>query len=177
MITNLLNALKSWFVSCSPKKKQQTLLMALGIVATCALLILTGSSDGQNDSLAFTPLYYLSVFIKLIGVLLLFVGGAVIFRRWQKSRNRGVFGRQLAILESVRLSPKQALHLVRVGDQHLLIGATDQAVALISSVTIDEKGSEESLASSEQAFDFSSLFKKVSQQQESPSLAKIEEKA
>jgi len=177
MIANLLNAIKIWYKNCSPKKKQQIVLILLGVLATCSLLILTGSSDSQNDALAFTPMYYVGVFIKLIGILLLFVGGAVVFRRWQKSRSRGIFGRQMTILESIRLSPKQALHLVRVGDQHLLIGATDQAVALISSVSIVEKNSDAEMASLEPAFDFSSLFKKVSQQQENSSLAKLEEKA
>jgi flagellar biogenesis protein FliO len=34
----------------------------------------------------------------------------------------------------VRLSPKQALHLVTIGDQQFLIGATDQGISLISHV-------------------------------------------
>jgi flagellar biogenesis protein FliO len=174
-MANLINALKRWYTTCSPKQRKNAVLILVGVLATCGLLIMTGSTDGQNDPMAFTPLYYVGVFIKLIGILLLFVGGAVIFRRWQKSHNQGIFARQLTILESVRLSPKQALHLVRVGDQHLLIGATDQAVSLISSVSIDEKCSVSEVAAVEPALDFSSLFKNISQQQENSVPAKLEE--
>ena len=177
MNTRLFDSLKSWYTNSSPKKRQQALWILVGILATCGLLMVTGSSNGQNDTLAFTPLYYFGVFIKLIGVLLLFVGGAVIFRRWQKTRNQGLFSRQMTVLESIRLSPKQALHLVQVGDQHLLIGATDQTVALISAVSIEDRRSDSGLASTGTAFDFSSLFRKISQQQENTSPEKFQEKA
>jgi len=43
----------------------------------------------------------------------------------------------MQVIETVRLSPKQALHLVTVGDRQLLIGATDQNVSLLTPVELD----------------------------------------
>src|SRR5690606_39073560 len=51
--------------------------------------------------------------------------------RWQVGRSGGL-PRQVTILESTRLSPRQALHLVRVGSQVMLIGATDSSLTLLS---------------------------------------------
>jgi flagellar biogenesis protein FliO len=58
----------------------------------------------------------------------------VIFRRWLQLGPNGKAVRQMRLLETVRLSPKQALHLVAIGDQKLLIGATDQNVSLIAPI-------------------------------------------
>jgi flagellar biogenesis protein FliO len=58
----------------------------------------------------------------------------VIFRRWLQLGPNGKLSRQMRLLETIRLSPKQALHLIAIGDQRLLIGATDQNVSLIAHV-------------------------------------------
>jgi flagellar biosynthetic protein FliO len=42
--------------------------------------------------------------------------------------------KRLAVIESVRISPRQAVHIIRVGSQEFLVGATDQAMNLISEV-------------------------------------------
>jgi flagellar biogenesis protein FliO len=58
----------------------------------------------------------------------------VVFRRWLQPGLNGKTTRQMRLLETIRLSPKQALHLVLIGDQKLLIGATDQNVSLIAPI-------------------------------------------
>jgi flagellar biosynthetic protein FliO len=87
-------------------------------------------------------LYVVGVFAKLIAVLVLFVGTALIARRWL-----GMPGatrlRRLKIIESLRLGPRQGLYLVRAGDQYLLVGATDGSIALVSTLSIDEPQVEE----------------------------------
>jgi flagellar biogenesis protein FliO len=40
----------------------------------------------------------------------------------------------VTLLETTRLSPRQALHLIRAGGQMYLIGATDQGVTLLAEV-------------------------------------------
>jgi flagellar biogenesis protein FliO len=54
-------------------------------------------------------------------------------RRWQVGK-AGVIRRQMNILETTRLSPHQALHLVQLNQRHILIGATDQSIRLICEV-------------------------------------------
>jgi flagellar biogenesis protein FliO len=78
----------------------------------------------------------LGVFLKLSLVIGLAYLGLFFLRRW-----RGSFlvktARQLSVLESVHLSPRQALHLVRAGGQVLLVGATDQSLTLLGQVAIE----------------------------------------
>jgi len=76
-----------------------------------------------------------SVCAKLALVIALIYGCLWVARRWQG----GWFAprkKQITLLESTRLSPRQALHLVRVGEQVLLVGATDQSVTLLTEVAL-----------------------------------------
>ena len=74
--------------------------------------------DGQSDPMS-SPLYFVGVFFKLAGVLLLLVAAAYFARRWKGKETFAspVSKRQMAIIETLRLSPRQALHLVLVLDQ------------------------------------------------------------
>jgi len=131
---NLIDWLKKWFVTSTPRQRLSAALLVFSLVATGALFALGGSSGTSGDPLGSTPAYFFGVFVKLVGVLLLIVACAVIFRRWSIISPTGGRVRHLHLIETVRLSPKQSLHLVSVGDQQLLIGATDQTIALIAPV-------------------------------------------
>ena len=74
-----------------------------------------------------------SVILKLGLVVALIYASLYLLRRWQS----GAFDparRQVTIVESARLTPRQALHLVRAGERLLLIGATDQSLTLLAEV-------------------------------------------
>jgi flagellar biosynthetic protein FliO len=131
---NLMLLLKKWFETASRKQKLTVALLVFSLFSTVVLFAMNGSSKTATDPLESTPFYFVGVFLKLIGVLLLIVASSVIFRRWFQPGFNGKSTRQLHLLETVRLSPKQALHLVSIGDQQLLIGATDQNVSLITQV-------------------------------------------
>lgn len=73
----------------------------------------------------------ISVFLKFGVVILLIYVSLLALRKWQFGRAGGV-QRQMAILETTHLSPRQALHIVRVGEKTLLIGATDQSLTCLS---------------------------------------------
>lgn len=130
----LLARFKQWFDGKSAAQKWFIGLLAFSALATAALFSLTDSPSVANDPLGATPFYFLGAFVKTIVVLLLIVGCAILARRWTQHGAGAASNRQLRTLETLRLSPKQALHLVAVGDQTLLIGATDQAVALIAPI-------------------------------------------
>ena len=85
-----------------------------------------------GDSSLNTIWLAMSVFFKLGLVLVMIWVAALLFRRWRLAA--GGFGsdRQIKVVETVHLSPRRALHLVRAGGQVMLIGATDQSVTLIS---------------------------------------------
>lgn len=126
--------LKKWFESSSKKQKLIVSLLAFSLLATGVLLSLGDSTNTARDPIGSSPFYFLSAFIKLMAVLLLVVGSSVIFRRWVQPGLHGKKVQQMQMLETIRLSPKQALHLVLIGDQKLLIGATDQNVSLIAPI-------------------------------------------
>jgi flagellar biosynthetic protein FliO len=130
----LLKMLKKWLETSTPRQKLAAGLLVFSLLATGTLLAMNNASQTASDPLGSTPLYFASVFIKLIGVLFLIVGSTVLLRRWMLVSPTGKAARQLHLLETVRLSPKQALHLIVVGDQQLLIGATDQSIALIAPI-------------------------------------------
>ncbi len=132
---NLLHRLMNWYRSASRKDKIKAGLLGFSLVACLALLAMGGGNPPSSGSaLDSSPLYFIGVIIKLAGVLLLIVGGGVLAMRWARNPRRLNRSGQMLLVESIRLSPKQALHLVRVGGQQFLVGATDQSIALISAV-------------------------------------------
>jgi flagellar biosynthetic protein FliO len=72
------------------------------------------------------------VLLNLGLVIGLIYGSLALLRRWQGGATGARPARQLAVLETTRLSPRQAVHLLKVGERTLLLGATDQAVTLLA---------------------------------------------
>ncbi len=73
------------------------------------------------------------VILKLGLVIVLIYASLYLLRRWQGGPLAARL-KQVAVLETTRLSPRQALHLVRAGSQVFLIGATDQSVTVLAEV-------------------------------------------
>jgi flagellar biosynthetic protein FliO len=131
-MNNVVVFLKRWFETSTKKHKWMAILTVFGLLCTLMLFSLNRSTQTPADPLSSTPLYFAGAFIKLVVVLLLIFASAILARRWVQPGPHGKVTRQLRLVETVRLSPKQALHLISVGDQRLLIGATDQNIALIT---------------------------------------------
>ncbi|MAT42957.1 MAG: flagellar biosynthetic protein FliO [Anaerolineaceae bacterium] len=151
---------------------------ALGLIFAWANSNLPAASatmaDGSPDNLS-SPFYFLGVFVKLIGVLLLLFGVAYFVRRWkgnaspvQNHKN------QMFVVESLRLSPRQALHLVKAGDQVFLVGATDQSLTLVSEVDVtDALAVEMQPAVTEKMMDFGKIFSNKLKQTDSKDAAPV----
>jgi len=120
-------------------------LCGLGLLALAALSLWAGGASpaassvplpgGQAPQPDFFGMLSLvaSVTFKLAFVIALIYGGMYLLRRWPG----GWFTasqKRVSLLETTRLSPRQALHLVQVGNRTLLVGATDQAVTLLAEV-------------------------------------------
>lgn len=161
---NVVTMIKKWFETASQKQKLTAALLGFSLLSTVALFAMNGSSKSAADPLSSTPFYFLGVFIKLIGVLLLIVVSSILFQRWVQPGFTGKSTRQLNLLETVRLSPKQALHLVSIGDQKLLIGATDQNVSLIVQVEQNLNATEREPANPELLLDFGSVLQNFNSQ-------------
>lgn len=133
-MTDLAALLRKWYETATKKQKLTAALLIFSLAATGLLVSLTGGSSTAGDPLSSAPFYYVGAFFKLGVVLLLIIGISVVFRRWLQPGLGGKSARQMRLLETVRLSPKQALHLVMIGDQRIVIGATDHAVSVLISL-------------------------------------------
>jgi flagellar biosynthetic protein FliO len=137
MMSGMLISLRKWFDGLGKKQKLFAALLVFSLVSSIALFGIGSASSVTEDPLDSTPFFFLSAFVKLAGVLLLIVGVSVIARRWVQPGMGAKSTRQMRLVETVRLSPRQALHLVTIGNQKLLIGATDQNVSLIAPIEED----------------------------------------
>ncbi|MFZ5808649.1 MAG: flagellar biosynthetic protein FliO [Chloroflexota bacterium] len=85
-----------------------------------------------GDSISTTAMF-VDVFLKLGVVLLLIYGGLIVVRRLQIRKNP-FHRKNIHILETSHLSPHRSLHLIQVGKEAYLIGATDQNIHLLSRI-------------------------------------------
>jgi flagellar biogenesis protein FliO len=135
----------------APEQKHRRVYWFLGLivlVSVVALAVLSrrglapvGEVGPQTNSLDTFGLV-LDVFWKLGVVLFLII---VSFRLFGKFQNKTLKenNAHLTVLESVQLTPQQALHLIQVGDRTLLIGATDHGLSRLSAVELSSKALEE----------------------------------
>ena len=156
-MNKLVTLFKNWLETSSPKQKLTVALLVFGVLSTVGLMVMTGASGTGSDTLDSTPFYFVGVFAKLIVVLLLIVASSIIFRRWLQPGMTGKKARQVQLLETVRLSPKQAIHLVSIGGQQLLVGATDQNISLLTQVELDLPSAESEPTNPQPSTDFASL--------------------
>jgi flagellar biosynthetic protein FliO len=113
---------------------------SLAVVLLTLIFILGNSTlptpGGANEiSPLETFTMTINILLKLAVVVALIYGCAYLLRRW-----RGILpskvDKQLTIIETTHLSPRQALHLMQVGDRVVLIGATDQSITLLTEVEL-----------------------------------------
>lgn len=101
-----------------------------GVVLLAALLLAFTGGSTRDASLGLLAFKMAGNTLAVLACLYLVLIG---LRRWQ-TQVASISDRQLSVIETLRLSPKQVLHLVRVGDRQLLLGASDGQVALLAEV-------------------------------------------
>ncbi len=115
------------------------ILITLGvfIVLGFAMFLLLPEAHPQQAESALdnaTNLAF-SVFLKLGVVVILLIGLAIILRRWQTKAQTNQ-NKQIEIIETVHLSPHRTLYLIKIDDKKILLGATDQTVTNLSTITL-----------------------------------------
>ncbi|MBM4423033.1 MAG: flagellar biosynthetic protein FliO [Chloroflexi bacterium] len=100
---------------------------ALAVVVGLAVLLLLGGAT-SDDSFAAAAVQAMTKTAIVLGLLFLTLA---VLKRWQVTASRG---KQMSVVETLRLSPRQALHIVRVGERTLLIGASDTQISLLTDV-------------------------------------------
>ncbi|MCL4559584.1 MAG: flagellar biosynthetic protein FliO [Chloroflexi bacterium] len=117
---------------------QGGVLLAAGVLAALGWAILGGgdlaaSTAGQGETIDNPVWLAFTVFLRLGVVVLFILGCALAVRRWKGGPLKSA-SRRLKVIETLHLSPRRALHLVRVGDREFLIGATDQSIGMLSEI-------------------------------------------
>jgi flagellar biosynthetic protein FliO len=125
------------------------IIVVLG-VAMFLLLPQSGKSQGDAAYLNSTSLAF-SVFLKLGIVVVLIVGLAIILKRWQ-SKSRTNQSKMINVLETVHLTPHRTLYLIKLENQKLLIGATDQTLTNLCQFNVEDIPSGSDLVNSTNNF-------------------------
>jgi flagellar biosynthetic protein FliO len=135
-INNLIDRIKT------NKITRVWLYAILGLVVLLVLLFAAITANQQSSlamgasapggDVSYTGLLF-NIIVKLAIVILLIYVTLLAIRRWQVGK-AGIIRRQMTILETTRLSPHQAIHLVQLNQRRILIGATDQSIRLICEV-------------------------------------------
>ena len=92
------------------------------------------TQDGSALYSASTTTIVFNVVLRLMLVLALIY---LCFGAYKWVQNKKSFSqpqKRLSVLETIRLSPRQSIHIVRVDRQEYLIGATDQTMNLLSEI-------------------------------------------
>ena len=108
------------------------IIIVLG-VAMFMLIPSQTSAVGDDSYLNSTGLAF-SVFLKLGIIVVIIIGIAIVVKQMQ-TKMRVEKSDQISILETVHLSPHRSIHLIRVDNEKLLIGATDQNISTLLRLT------------------------------------------
>lgn len=108
--------------------------IGLAVVATVGLaaLVLPGDDAGGVGDEATLALRLLVSFGIVIGLIYLSLYALKRFTSFSARK-----GRILRNVESLRLAPRQAVHLIQVGDRTFLIGATDGGLQTLAEVELE----------------------------------------
>ena len=109
-------------------------LTTVGIIVVLGVamfMLIPSHPSAENDSsyLNSTGLAF-SVFLKLGIIVVIIIGLAIVIKQMQ-SKMRVEKTEQISILETIHLSPHRSIYLLRVENEKILIGATDQNISTL----------------------------------------------
>lgn len=107
---------------------------------------------------------------RLPEILLMLLGfGSIVFLAFITTRyigtraSKSMLGKHITIIETVSLGMDKRLHLVKAGEQYVLLASTSKSVEFISEIKLDEDaetGNGEAASVISGVFDFKSIFER-----------------
>jgi flagellar biosynthetic protein FliO len=125
-----------WWIALLRRVRSKPMWALFGLAAGLALVVWFGRSPAPAGEAAgsvpsFGVGFAVGVLLKLgIVIGLVFVTQYLV--RELRQGGSTVGRRALRLEETLQLSPRQALHLVRAGDRRLVVGVTEQACTLLA---------------------------------------------
>ena len=89
-------------------------------------------SMAANNNLGGSELFFKMI---LSIVLVVVLGIAAIYVSRKLLPHTGLAGKEMRIIETVHLGPRKAVHLLKIGNHHLLIGSTAENITRLADVT------------------------------------------
>lgn len=86
-----------------------------------------GNDLGRGE--LFFKMMFSVVLVLVLGVAAVYVSKKVL------PRITNFPGKEIRILETAHLGPRKAVHLIRIGNQRLLIGSTNESITMLADVT------------------------------------------
>jgi flagellar biogenesis protein FliO len=119
-----------------PKWAQGLIILGFMSILTLGLFFIQsgGSNSIAQDPFANSTSLALDVTFKLILVVGLIYVASIILRRWKGGKSYSI-SRQMELKETIHLTSKRALHLIKVEGRLFMVGSTDMSVNLISELT------------------------------------------
>ena len=69
-----------------------------------------------------------------VGLIIAMGIGAIYFSRKLLPKIANLPGKKIQVLETVHLGPRKAVHLLRVGSRHILIGSTAESISKLADI-------------------------------------------
>lgn len=89
----------------------------------------TGTINGAGGKEFLSKIMFSVLLVVALGAAAIYVSRKVV------PRITNLPGKQIHVLETTHLGPRKAVHLVKVGDQQLLIGSTNERITTLADVT------------------------------------------
>jgi flagellar biogenesis protein FliO len=122
--------------------KNKKIAITVGWVSLVLIILIyaagSGSMTPDTDAATSTAEFNIGemvfgTFIRLLLVLALIYGIFSIYRLFQKG-NAKIYQRRLQVIDTYRFSAKQAVTILRIDDEELLVGLTDHSITLLKSL-------------------------------------------
>jgi flagellar protein FliO/FliZ len=85
--------------------------------------------DGLGRGELFLKMMFSVVLVLVLGAAAVYMSKKVL------PRITNLPGKEIRILETAHLGPRKAVHLLRIGNQRLLIGSTNESITMLADVT------------------------------------------
>lgn len=158
-----MNKVTEWFQSILASLRKfprwALILLSTGIVVLLALaMVFLIPQQSPSDDIPFsnpTGLAF-SVFLKMGIIIVILIGIAIVIRQMQ-SKMSVIPNKRIIVIETVHLSSHRTIHLLKIENEKILVGATDQNISLL--LRIPETNSLEQTESELDQGSFSEIFK------------------
>ena len=120
------------------KKTAAIFLLGMLLVLPCVLKAAAPTSPDENKPVGQNTLDTSEALKKLVTstLLIIVLGAAAVYlaRRIMPKVNAAM-GKELKVIESIRLGPGRQVHMIKVGSRRLLIGSAAESVTYLADVS------------------------------------------